>query len=110
MKRLMLQEIIAKLFKYEHCMALLVGSLSVKYLRRYIYGSADAFLACGYPEVADAFGHKWEDYVEDWFDTNQTCGWDNLIINHSDSDNEAVALFYQILRMYLYDYYPQVLP
>jgi len=104
----MLQEYITKLFKYEHRTALLIGEASVKYLRRYIYGSADAFEMCGFCSVKEAFGQRWEYFVEQWLNDFQTCGWDNLMLKHSNSGTDAMALFYHILRIYLKSNYPDI--
>ena len=104
----MLQGFIAMLVQYEHRIGLLVGSPSLAYLRRYIQGSADAFKMCGYPDVEEALTLKWEKYVEKYYNTRETCGWENLIARNTVDGEESIKVFYILLRSYLHEFYPQI--
>ena len=105
----MLQEYITKLFQYEHKIGLLIGSSSLHDLRLFILGSQEAFYMCGYSDVRDALCLQWEYYVENYYHTTATCGWDNLITKNSADENEAIRVFFSLLRSYLQAYYPEII-
>ena len=105
----MLQRYITKLFQYEEKIGLLIGSSSLHDLRRYIDGSQEAFYMCGYSDVRDALCSKWEDYVENYYHSTATCGWDNLITKNAVDKKDSIRMYFSLLRSYLQEYYPEII-
>ncbi len=104
----MLQDFLTLLFRYEHRIGLLIGAPSVAYLRRFITGSLMAFDLCGQKEASDAF-EQFVPYVERYYHSVDTRGWDTLIAQNTKDDNDAIAAFYSLLRSFLHEYDPEII-
>ena len=104
----MLQEFVALLFRYEHRIVLLIGNPSVAYLRRFITGSLMAFDMCGQKEASEAF-EKFVPYMERFYHSVGTRGWDTLIAHNAKDDHDAISAFYSLLRSFLHEYYPEII-
>ena len=66
---------------------------------------------CGHHDVVSVLTRPWWDYVYLYYGIDPyatTVGWYIVIREHSKNEEEAIQMFFILLKKYLSEYYPDI--
>ena len=107
----MLQEYITNLYSYKNKKPQLIGHLSIENLKHFLDGTLFTLKLCGHHDVVSVLTRPWWAYVYLYYGIHPyetTVGWYIVIREHSENEEEAIQMFFILLKKYLSEYYPDI--